>query len=315
MKMARKLLDQFFVATLACYSLLCIFPSCGTHLSKNNTDIQVPYPQPYPDSTALSFLPGTVSSDSLDFGSAFSPDGRSFYFARSENKKLRIYVTHHDGKSWTLPQLAPFTESLYSQADPAFSPDGKLYFISNRPKNATDSNADYDIWFISPLANGQWSAPENLAMVNTDSNEFYISFSKYGSLYFSSSRAGGFGEEDIYVSKFHKGKYSSPENVGAAINTKRSEYDPGISATESVIVFASSNRDEGFGGADLYSSLRTKDDTWKQAINLGNRFNTKTREYCPYFSPDSKFFFFSSEGNIKWIDVQILEKQAWNLNL
>ncbi|HEV7783275.1 MAG TPA: hypothetical protein VGO58_18495 [Chitinophagaceae bacterium] len=313
MRHTKKLVFSFSFTFLACCTLVTIYSSCGNHLSKNRTAVDIPYPLANPDSTPLRFLPATVSSDSLDFGSTFSPDGTSFYFARSENKKLRIYVTAHDGKNWTIPRLAPFTETLYSQADPAFSPDGKLYFISNRPKDTADTQPDYDIWFISALPGGQWSAPENLEPVNSDSNEFYISFSKNGTLYFSSSRAGGFGEEDIYISKFNKEKFDAPVNAGATINTKRSEYDPGISASGSVIVFASSNRDDGFGGADLYISQRAKDDTWKPAVNLGNRFNTKTREYCPYFSPDSKFFFFSSEGDIKWVDARILEKQAGKL--
>ena len=50
--------------------------------------------------------------------------------------------------------------------DPAFAPDGKLYFISNRPKDQSDTIADYDIWFVAPLADGRWSAPENLKSIN-----------------------------------------------------------------------------------------------------------------------------------------------------
>jgi hypothetical protein len=47
-----------------------------------------------------------------------------------------------------------------------------------------------------------------------------------------------------------------------------------------------------------------------QSVNLGTNFNTKTREFCPYFSPDSNYFFFSSEGNVKWIDMKYLAKQT-----
>ena len=119
--------------------------------------------------------------------------------------------------------LLSFTESKYSEADPAFAPDGKLYFISNRPKDQSDTLMDYDIWFVAPLSDGRWSEPENLKSVNSDSSEFYISFSKNGNLYFSSSRKGGFGEEDIYVSRLINEQYTAPENLGAAINSKRSE--------------------------------------------------------------------------------------------
>jgi Tol biopolymer transport system component len=274
---------------------------------------QIPYPQPGADSIGLRFLPGIVSMDSLDFNAAFSPDGKSFYFSRSKNRQSKIYVTHHDGVKWSEPVFASYTGSdKYAEADPVFAADGKLYFISNRPGDQYDTIPDYDIWFITPLSDGRWSQPENMKSVNTDSSEFYISFSKNGNLYFASSRVGGFGQEDIYVSKLVKGRYREPENLGPAINTEKSEYDPCISASEDVLVFASSNRDRGFGGADLYCS-KLMSRKWLQALNLGATFNTKTREFCPYFSPDSKYFFYSSEGDVKWIGIETFNKRVKTL--
>lgn len=268
--------------------------------------IRIPYPQPLAGYQSIPFLPGIVSKDSIDFGSAFSPDGKSFYFSRSENKRSHIYVTHHDGQRWVEPVSDPFSNENYSDADPAFAPDGKLYFISDRPTSKKDKLQDYNIWSVIPLSNGKWSAPENVQRVNTDSNEYYISFSGNGNMYFSSSRKGGFGEEDIYISRLVNGQYQDPENLGPIINTAYSEYDPGISANEGIIVFASSNRPDGFGKADLYSSKSNGDKTWLRPINMGATFNTATREYCPYFSPDGRYFFYSSEGNVKWIGMEAL---------
>src|SRR5687767_11033646 len=148
---------------------ILLFTICNIGQSQKslaqNKGVDIPYPRPFPGSTAIIFLPGLVSKDSVDFGSAFSPDGKSFYFARSENKQSKIYVSQHDGEKWTEPEPMPFTEAKYSEADPAFAPDGKLYFISTRPKNQSDSLPDYDIWFVTPLANGGWSEPETLKSV------------------------------------------------------------------------------------------------------------------------------------------------------
>jgi Tol biopolymer transport system component len=274
-----------------------------------NPSSGISYPKPWPDSAAMIFLPGIVSKDSVDFGSAFSPDGKSFYFARSENKKSKIYVSNHNGINWTAPLQVSFNVGQYSTADPAFGIDGKLYFISNRPKDQSDTLLDYDIWSVKPLPNGSWAEPENLKNVNSDSDEFYISFSKKGNLYFSSSRKGGYGEEDIYVSKFIEAQYSSPVNVGNIINSEKSEYDPCISANEDFIIFASSGREDAIGKADLYCSKLNGNNQWHKPINIGKEFNTQAREYCPYFSPDSKYFFYSSEGDIKWINAQIVINQ------
>lgn len=271
---------------------------------------QIQYPHPAPDSLPLRFLPGIVSTDSLDFNAAFSPDGRSFYFSRSKNRQSKIYVSHYNGTVWTDPVFATFTGTeKFAEADPLFSPDGKLYFISNRPKEPSDTIPDYDIWFITPLGNGRWSEPENMKDINTDSSEFYISFSKNGNLYFASSRQGGYGQEDIYVSKRVKGKYTTPVNLGSTINTDKSEYDPCVSPNEDLLLFASSNRDRGFGAADLYASKRISQ-KWLPASNIGPPFNTKTRDFCPYFSPDRKYFFFSSEADVKWIRTETLRKRV-----
>lgn len=272
-------------------------------------NVNIPYPQPLADSIPLIFLPNLVSKDSLDFNAAFSPDGKSFYFSRSKNRQSKIYYTRYDGTKWAEPEFAAFTGGdKYAEADPVFGPDGKLYFISNRPKDNNDTNPDYDIWFVTPQADGKWSLAENMSGVNSDSNEFYISFTMDRHLYFASSRKGGFGQEDIYVSEWRNGQYQQAENLGAAVNTAKSEYDPCISSRGDILIFASSNRDDSFGGADLYCS-RSGKKRWLKAMNLGSRFNTKTREFCAAFSPDSKYFFFSSEGDVKWVAMKTLMQQ------
>ena len=56
-------------------------------------------------------------------------------------------------------------------------------------------------------------------------------------------------------------------------------------------------------GVELWLNKNKK---WMQAVNLGSTFNTKLYEYCPYISPDLKYFFFSSESDVKWIDYHYL---------
>lgn len=296
-----------------CQYFLRVFFGIILITASASTRSQINYPSPAPDTTALRFLPGIVSMDSLDFNAAFSPDGKSFYFSRSKNRQSKIYFTQYDGVKWCEPVFASFTgNEKYAEADPLFAADGKLYFISNRPKDASDNIPDYDIWFVSPLGDGRWSAAENLKSVNTDSSEFYISFAKNGNLYFASSRSGGYGQEDIYVSKLVNNQYTTAENLGPMINTDKSEYDPCISAKEDLLIFASSNRENGLGAADLYCS-RLLNRKWLPALNLKPPFSTNTRDFCPYFSPDAKYFFFSSEGDVKWISIQTLNKRVKTL--
>lgn len=276
---------------------------CCTNDSKQTN---IHYPTPLPDTVALTFLPKLVSSDSFDFNACFSPDGKSYYFTRNEKGNTLIYAIRYDGTQWTAPELTSFTDTAWSQADPAFAPDGKMYFISNRPKDATDTLKDFDIWFSSPREDGSWSAPENFKAINSDSNEYYISFTKTGNLYFGSSRQGSIGQEDIYVSRLQNGSYATPENLGEAVNTGKAEFDPFISPDETLLIFASSKRDDTVGGTDLYFS-KFENGKWTTAANLGKRINTETRDFCPYRSPDGKYFFFSSHADVKWIGIEVLE--------
>jgi hypothetical protein len=235
--------------------------SCATKPG-DKVVLTIPYPEPLPDSVPATFLPGIVSTDSLDFNAAFSPDGRSFYFTRKISGKTKIHVTQYSEGRWKEPVPLPFTAAGHSDADPVFGSDGRLYFISDRPRDRSDALADYDIWYVSLQSDGSWSAPANMTAVNSDSAEYYVSFSAAGNLYFASARQGGYGAEDIYVSRRVNDQYGMPENLGAAINSEKSEYDPCISVGEDLIVFTSSNRDDGFGAGDLYGAKTNASKKW-----------------------------------------------------
>jgi Tol biopolymer transport system component len=264
----------------------------------------IDYPHPRPDTDALRYLPGVVSGDSLDFNASFSPDGKHFYFSRSAKGKWVIYQVELRDSIWSKPEVAPFNELEYSQADPFITSDGTLYFISNRPRHAGDTLPDYDIWLIRPQANGTWTKPENVESVNSDSTEYYVSLSANGNIYFASNREGTLGSHDLYVSRKINGVNSAPENLGPAINSKQMEHDPMISPNEQFLIFTSVDRDDTHGEGDLYYSIANKDGTWSNAKNMGSKFNSNTYEYCSYLSPDGKYIFFSSNFDVKWIDTK-----------
>lgn len=264
----------------------------------------IDYPRPRPDSAALPFLPGIVSSDSLDFNAAFSPDGKHFYFSRSSKGNWLIYVTSFIDGSWSKPVLASFNEIGYSQADPFITSDGALYFISNRPRDVSDTIPDYDIWVTHPQPGGSWSKPENLERINSDSTEYYVSLSRNGNLYFASNRSGVVGSHDIYVSRYVDGAYTTPENLGPSINSEAMEHDPMIAPDEQFLIFTSVDRADSYGNGDLYYSLRDVDGSWMIAKNMGSEFNTDSYEYCSYITPDNQYLFYSTNYDVKWISTR-----------
>ncbi len=132
-----------------------------------------------------------------------------------------------------------------------------------------------------------WSEPVNLGpIVNTPSLDAGAFISKDGlSLYFASTRTGGLGGIDIWVSQRASvdEPWGPPQNLGLNINTSSNDVTPTLSLDGHWLYFAS-NRPEGFGSGDLYVSRRhnKRDDFgWQPAVNLGSGVNTSAFETGP----------------------------------
>jgi len=138
-----------------------------------------------------------------------------------------------------------------------------------------------------------WSTPINLGPnVNSTSMDRGPAISKDElSLYFASSRPGGFGGEDIYVSQREtpNDAWGPAVNLGANINTSANESVPAFSR-DGHLLFFSSNQPGGFGNGDIWVSRRdhTHDDfAWQPAENLGAGVNSAANDAGPnYFAND-----------------------------
>ena len=250
------------------------------------------------------FAPGIVSrKDRHEFGSVFSPDGNEFYFAVVENGKSRILGMRYEEGQWKKPESI-LEDELASFNDPFLSPDGqRLYYISNLRRTKESKRSDIDIWYSKRQING-WSEPIKVGpAINSAKNEYYISFTSSGTMYFSSNYDGSEEDFDIYLSRFEDGLFQKPEKLGDAINTEAYEADVFIAPDESYIIFAST-RQSGLGRGDLYISFKI-DGAWSRAMNMGERINTSGHELCPYVTYDGKYFLFTSDGDIYWIETNV----------
>jgi Tol biopolymer transport system component len=190
--------------------------------------------------------------------------------------------------------------------DMAFSIDGKmLFFSSRRPSGACDEGC-VDIWFVKKEGRS-WSSPERLPFpLNSNREEWYPMLSG-DRVVFGSDREGGLGKYDMYFSEFAEGTFAEPVNPGPPVNSPASETDTYIAPDNSYLIITS-NRKGGFGRGDLYISHRESADAWAAPINLGSSVNTEYHDYCPVVSPDGRYFFFSRNGDIYWVDASILAR-------
>jgi Tol biopolymer transport system component len=254
------------------------------------------------------FAPGKVSmNDEFEFGAIFSNDRSEFFYGVYRGGKAETLVMKFENGKWGLP-VKILAHDVYSYNDPFLTPDSnRLFFISDRPMAGTGAKKDYDIWYIERRAGG-WSEPKNAGPnINSPKNEYYISFTRKGKMYYSSNVQGTAQKEnyDIYSSENKNGAFAPSVRLDSNVNTPAYEADVFVAADESYIVFAA-NRPGGLGSGDLYVSFRQQDGTWTPSKSLGDAINTDTDDFCPYVSPDGKYLFYASRGDVYWVSAEVI---------
>jgi Tol biopolymer transport system component len=248
------------------------------------------------------------NTEALDGTSCISADGLELIFESerpgcSGGSDLWVARRTSTEDEWgPAVNLGPTVNSGGYDWGPSISTDGlELYFHSRR------GYVNYDIWVTRRASkNDPWQEPVNLGpVVNTTEHENFPCISANGlSLYFASSRPGGLGEHDIWVTMrtTKDDVWGEPVNLGPVINSTSGEVGPAISADGLTLFFSSGfpgpagpPRPGGFGRSDLWMSQRaTKDEPWGKPVNLGPIVNTTANELRPNISADGSTLYFCS---------------------
>ena len=257
------------------------------------------------------FAPNFISTEEFEYGSVFNAAGTEFYYAITKKGHARIRYTKLVNGVWTDPATI-LAHDQYGFNDPFLSPkEDRLYFISKRTLDGTAIKEDHDIWYVEKGSDG-WSKPINAGPnINSEANEYYISFTNEGTMYFASnvnaSEDFKSSDHDIYYSTFVDGAFQKPVRLGDSINTENYEADVFVAPDESYLIFCG-RRPEGFGRGDLYISFKNPDGSWSQSKNLGPTVNTDGHELCPYVTADGKYLLYTSNGDIYWTNTSFLEE-------
>lgn len=277
---------------------------------KQMTDSPLYLGEKRPDSTPVKFAPGVVSvAGRSEFGSIFSRNGQEFYFAVDTAGRAEIRFMRLNKGKWTKPRRLVF-DNVFSFNDPMLSPDEtKLYFISDRSLTATGEKKDYDIWYMERTVNG-WSKPMNAGIaINSDKNEYYISFSKDGTMYYSSNRdpQNEWNYNILYAPPAGPNKFKNASPLSDSVNSPYYDADVFIASDKSYLIFCGDHPD-GLGRGDLYISFKKADGTWTKAMSMGKTINTEGHELCPFVTPDGKYLFYTSNQDIYWVDASVINK-------
>lgn len=112
---------------------------------------------------------------------------------------------------------------------------------------------------------------------------------------FAGNFKSGMGNFDLYISYWTPQGWSEPENLGPNINSGYWDSSPSLSPDNRVLYF-SSNRPGGFGGKDLYMSIRKPNGKWGPAKNMGPFINSIGDETAPYIHADNQTLYYTSDG-------------------
>jgi outer membrane protein OmpA-like peptidoglycan-associated protein len=184
----------------------------------------------------------------------------------------------------------------------------EMMFTSRRPntlgggKDPADGIWYEDIYTTAKTDSG-WGAPKNMgAPVNTPTHDATVCLSADGQkLFIYKSQVERLSDNfngDIYVTELKdSSKWTIPRKVDYNVNSNFWEPSGSISATEDKFFFSSDrprHNDPHRKDRDIYMVQKGANGQWSQPKNLN--FNTDAQEDAPFFHPDGRTLFFSTDG-------------------
>lgn len=207
-----------------------------------------------PDETPELFAPGIINIPDRSVGRiAFSPDATECAVTVFEGfyTKNRILFTRYENGAWTPQTSFPSVEGRKS-LEPLFSRDNSRLYYTVR---ALGDSTNGDFWEAQRSAGG-WSNPQPLpAPLNSTEDEFCLTQTADGTMYFASRREGGHGGLDVYRAVAKPGQPLLLENLGTPVNFGADDGDPALSPDGRVLVFYSASLRPRAAGNPLRGQL------------------------------------------------------------
>lgn len=160
-----------------------------------------------------------------------------------------------------------------------------------KPVRDKNGNVNLKI-YESKYENGQWTPAQEWRYNNNDYSTGHVTVTKDGqTMYFVSTKPGGFGGSDIYVCYRSGEGWSEPENLGPTINTEGNEMFPSIS--DDGVLYFTSDGHAGLGGLDIFMS-EFKEGKWQLPRNMGAPINSHHDDFALIYDKETDLGFFCS---------------------
>jgi len=252
----------------------------------------------------------------------------SFLYFTSTRNNDRIYKATGDGFSdiYKLKTQGARVDTTTTEKLPAIinwpnanegsvaiSSDGRTMVFAKgntgKRKGANDVNL-----YITRYRNKRWSEPQLMAINDPNAWNSTPAFSSDNrTLYFSSTREGGFGGADIYSATVNsRGRWGNVRNLGPKINTAEDEMFP--STSQDGKLYFSSNGHPGLGKLDLFTAERKGGKI--NITHLGAPMNSNKDDFALFlYAPDRGFFSSDREDGVGRDDIYTFKNEDPNLKI
>ena len=167
-------------------------------------------------------LDTSINADVFQNHICISKDGKAIYFSsqrRGGNGGLDLYKADMQANgTWAKAvSLGDVINTKQDDGSPFISEDGKTLYFSSKGHNGFGG---YDI-FKTTFDGNNWSTPQNMGLpFNSPGDDIYMTINAtetHG--YFSSSRAGGYGDMDIYEITYLRTPFETyPSDIPSVIS-------------------------------------------------------------------------------------------------
>jgi len=192
----------------------------------------------------------------------------------------------------TLKALDPIINHFdTNEGSVAIAPDGNSMVFAKGNDGKAKGYSEVNLFFTR-FRNGRWIEPFPLSINDASSWDSTPAYSPDGtSLYFSSTRPGGYGGADLYVAKINRrGRWVDVRNLGPEVNTAGDEVFPYVSEDGSL--YFSSDGHPGLGKLDMFKAVRESGHITVE--NLGKPMNSPADDFGLFQFDLTRGFFTSN---------------------
>lgn len=267
-------------------------------------------------------LGGKINGELDDYLPTMSSGGNILVFTSERTYSAvdvptgeNIFIVKKENDDWEDPvSISPLINSPVNEGMAKFAPNENLMYFTACQREDSKGGCDiykanledYKVNEVRPIR-GELNSPfwDSQPSVTCDGR----------TMYFSSSREGGYGGADIWVSfLLPDDSWSAAQNMGPEINTDGDEEAPYIAPDGQTMYFSSTGL-PGMGDGDLFMTRQRKvgdDYVWSKPQNLGYPINSTFQEVGIYLKPDGYTAYFASArlGGFGALDIYEVELGA-----